>query len=90
MKIKCRPNIRARRNFRKLWQKFYGFYCAYCTVDCSEKPTIDHIIPLCKGGGNTKDNMVIACYNCNRLKGSKLVTEFQPLILNPIGAIYGK
>lgn len=84
MKIICRPNAKAARNFRKKWYNFYGFHCAYCTVDCSDKPTIDHILPLCKGGGNTIDNLVIACYKCNREKGDKLLDEFKPLILSPL------
>lgn len=85
MKVKCRPNAKAVRKFRRLWIDFYGFHCAYCTVDCTNSSTIDHLIPLSRGGGNTRDNMVLACHDCNEKKGSKLLTEFRPLILNPIG-----
>lgn len=84
MKIICRPNAKATRAFKKRWLDFYGFHCAYCTVDCSENPTIDHLKPLSRGGGNTIDNLVISCYNCNQKKGNKLVEEFKPLILKPI------
>lgn len=83
-KIICRPTAKAAKRFKLKWLNYYGYHCAYCTVDCSDKPTIDHIVPLCRGGGNTLNNLVIACYSCNQEKGNKLVTEFRPLILSPI------
>lgn len=33
--------------------------------------TIDHVIPLCKGGSDDLENLVIACMSCNSRKGSK-------------------
>lgn len=90
MKIKCRPNSKAVRKFKRIWEQFYGFHCAYCTVDCSNFPTIDHLIPLCKGGGNTLDNMVICCIECNQSKGDKLLKNFKPLMLGVIKSIRGK
>lgn len=35
-------------------------------------PTIDHIIPIAKGGTNTWDNVKLACRNCNVKKGTKI------------------
>jgi hypothetical protein len=32
---------------------------------------VDHVIPLCRGGGNELDNLVPACQICNRKKGAK-------------------
>lgn len=84
MKIKCRPNGKAVKKFKKKWENYYGFHCAYCTVDCSDFPTIDHLIPLSKGGGNTINNLVVCCLNCNKKKGDKHLKEFKPLILSPI------
>lgn len=47
--------------------------CKYCGVAFSEKtpPTIDHVIPLSKGGTHTKDNIVLACKSCNSKKGNR-------------------
>jgi hypothetical protein len=40
--------------------------------------TIDHIIPVSKGGTNNLDNLCLACFHCNRKKSNKLYT-FDPL-----------
>ena len=51
----------------------YDFRCAYCgaVFDADTVPTRDHIIPISKGGHNTKDNVVPACQSCNSKKGTK-------------------
>lgn len=48
--------------------------CAYCGV--GGKMTQDHITPLSKGGSHTLDNIVPACIDCNRAKGTKDVEDF--------------
>lgn len=37
------------------------------------KTTIDHIVPLSKGGTNNKDNVQPLCLKCNDSKGIKIV-----------------
>lgn len=32
-------------------------------------PTIDHIVPMKRGGGHTWDNVQLACMKCNSMKG---------------------
>lgn len=51
--------------------KQYNFRCVYCNKKFSSvnKPTRDHIIPISKGGDNTKENVVPACKSCNSKKG---------------------
>lgn len=39
--------------------------------------TVDHVIPLAKGGQTTLDNLALACFHCNRRK-SDLVTAVDP------------
>lgn len=35
------------------------------------QPTIDHIIPRSKGGGDEPKNLRWTCYQCNQQKGDK-------------------
>ena len=49
--------------------------CHYCGRD--DMPLAqDHIIPVSKGGGYTKENIVPACQRCNSSKGTKDHEEF--------------
>ena len=52
----------------------YDYRCAYCDVEfnCELPPTKDHVIPMSKGGNNTKENIVPACLSCNCRKNDKL------------------
>ena len=37
------------------------------------KVTIDHIIPKAKGGGNDLSNLQLAHYECNQIKGDRIL-----------------
>ena len=39
-------------------------------------PTIDHYIPLSKGGSRHSENKVLACARCNKKKGDMLPEDF--------------
>ena len=46
------------------------FSCQYCGMELhSNKLTLDHIIPVAKGGRKTWENIVAACLSCNQRKG---------------------
>ena len=79
MRNSCSRNCRDRRRgaigviTNKQWQdkiKKYNYRCVYCGVVC--QPTMDHVIPLIKGGTNTIDNVVPVCAECNCRKGVNL------------------
>ena len=38
-------------------------------------PTVDHIVPLSKGGSDTWDNVRLTCKRCNSAKGTKDMEE---------------
>lgn len=42
--------------------------CQYC--GSTRNLTIDHIIPKCRGGEDTWENLVVACGPCNTKKGN--------------------
>lgn len=49
--------------------------CAYCGIRSAEL-TQDHVVPLSRGGSNTKDNILPACSSCNSRKRDRDVLEF--------------
>lgn len=67
---KKRPYIRlAKRNvfLRDQWK------CGYCGTHVDSKnATLDHVVPLSKGGKSSWDNLVTACKACNYLKADKV------------------
>ena len=42
--------------------------CQYC--GSTRHLTIDHIIPRCRGGDDSWENLVVACSSCNTKKGN--------------------
>jgi 5-methylcytosine-specific restriction endonuclease McrA len=55
-----------------------GWKCFYCDCSLIEKKvrTVDHIIPLSRGGKHCVDNLVPCCRKCNSSKHNKLFTEW--------------
>lgn len=50
--------------------------CQYCNKHFPEKTlTLDHVVPLSKGGGHHWENVVTACSSCNNKKGSMSVEK---------------
>lgn len=39
--------------------------------------TLDHVVPLSKGGSHTYDNVKTACHSCNSNKGGKILNDIQ-------------
>lgn len=52
--------------------------CWYCGAN--KKITIDHIVPVSRGGTGHLRNLVLACKTCNSSKGSKDLSEFRRLL----------
>ena len=52
----------------------YCYLCAYCGK--KKKLTLDHIIPIYKGGKHEIENSVPACNSCNTSKGAKSLIMF--------------
>jgi len=52
------------------------YLCAYCGRFCKgEVATMDHIVPVSKGGLHQWSNVVCACKKCNNHKDSKLLAD---------------
>lgn len=46
-----------------------GYCCQYCGSE--NATTVDHVIPISKGGTDDPDNLVAACTRCNYSKGDR-------------------
>lgn len=63
-----------------------GYRCQLCGSKTRGKfpaltsPTLDHIIPLSRGGDHTAANLQCACFSCNSRKGSRSANEQLRLI----------
>jgi 5-methylcytosine-specific restriction endonuclease McrA len=49
-----------------------GHSCVYCG---GRADTVDHVLPRCRGGGDTWFNLVAACQPCNGIKGDRTPEE---------------
>ncbi len=58
---------------RNLIYKRDGHKCQYCGA--TRRLTIDHVLPRSRGGGDTWENMVVACSPCNTRKGNTLLEQ---------------
>ena len=75
-----RQKARALRNTRWWQQKTSSGTCHYCGRKVGIKNlTMDHVIPLSRGGRSTKGNLVPCCKQCNTAKQSDLPTELEEL-----------
>ena len=58
----------------RLWKR--SPHCRYCGVRVSRrKSTIDHVVPLSRGGTDDPPNLVLCCSSCNIRKAG--MTPFQ-------------
>lgn len=51
--------------------------CAYC--ECALTPrtrSLDHVIPLARGGAHSIANVVVACRDCNHRKSGRLLADW--------------
>jgi 5-methylcytosine-specific restriction endonuclease McrA len=65
-----------------------NYTCQYCLRHKNEFKqkeflTRDHIIPECKGGKSTWENLVTACSTCNNKKGNLDLLDTQMKLLKP-------
>lgn len=64
--------------------------CQYCVTRINEKTiSLDHIIPIQRGGEHTDENTETCCLRCNKIKGNMTKAEFRHFLdcLRPIDPI---
>jgi 5-methylcytosine-specific restriction endonuclease McrA len=52
--------------------------CYYCKkpITSAYELSIDHVVPMCRGGENTLKNVIVCCDICNLQKGKREEREF--------------
>lgn len=69
------PKQRVRLNRRNLFARD-GNRCQYCGhLFVTSELSIDHVVPSCRGGETTWENVVCACVKCNVRKGGRTPQE---------------
>jgi 5-methylcytosine-specific restriction endonuclease McrA len=64
----------------QLWNSIFSnnTTCFVCDVSISYHDyEAAHVIPLCKGGNNSFENLRICCKSCNKICGTKNLLEFK-------------
>ena len=80
-----REKDKARKLRKSRWwqQKLAACSCYYCSRHFKLKDlTMDHIVPLARGGRSTKDNLVACCKECNNKKKTLLPIEWEEYMEN--------
>ncbi len=65
----------SKRDWSKLVNR-YGGRCAYCGVK-PETITVDHVVPVNRGGRHSIGNVLPACGSCNSAKRDVFLAEFR-------------
>lgn len=63
-----RIRTQARRKLPEIAERD-GFYCQTCGT--THRLTVDHKIPLARGGTNDLENLQLLCWSCNSRKAAK-------------------
>ena len=72
-----RAKARELRKTRWWQQKTASGTCYYCGCQVAHPQlTMDHLVPLSRGGRSTKDNLVPSCKDCNNKKKTMLPVEW--------------
>lgn len=69
-------------------RRIHGDHCCYCGIEMTFKrgkrgegiapnrATLEHIMPISKGGGHTLANTALACHRCNVTKNNKTTEQW--------------
>lgn len=75
---------------RRVIQARDGDHCRYCgdAVNWRDRKgakgaTYDHVIPVCLGGTDDSDNIVVSCRDCNSRKGGRTPEQAGMVLLDP-------
>lgn len=73
---RLKPHKRSKLPFRAVWDRD-NWECRNCGTHCDL--TVDHIVPLARGGTDDLDNLQTLCRSCNSRKGASVSLEAEVL-----------
>ena len=77
-----REKARALRKTAWWQRRIQKGVCAYCALPVPARElTMDHVVPVARGGRSNKGNVVPCCKACNNQK--KLMTPAEQLLMKP-------
>ena len=86
-----REKARALRKTRWWKQRLSRGICYYCGRHFApDELTMDHIIPIIRGGKSTKNNIAAACKDCNNNKKHMLPMEWEEYLKGITGKADGE
>jgi 5-methylcytosine-specific restriction endonuclease McrA len=75
IRLKSFVQVRKNTSVRFSRENIYlrdGFRCQYCgSASMTKDLTLDHVIPVSRGGQKSWTNIVTACRRCNQKKGNR-------------------
>jgi 5-methylcytosine-specific restriction endonuclease McrA len=86
-------NSAKRRRRRRALLARNGAVCAYCGKELGtglpfSRATLDHVVPISRGGRNGLENLILACKLCQRAKGDSLPSEgWAPTLRNHVRGV---
>ncbi len=83
----AREREKARQLRKSAWwqRRVQKGLCAYCGRAVAPRElTMDHVVPVARGGRSVRGNVVAACKDCNSRK--KLMTPAEQLMMKPVAA----
>lgn len=78
--IKKNTEIKVLSGKRKTIYERDDFKCLKCGENNIKKLTLDHIIPISKGGKSNNENLQTLCKKCNGEKGNKNCDDYRKKI----------
>jgi 5-methylcytosine-specific restriction endonuclease McrA len=75
--------LRASQWWKRRCAKGRCHYCGQSTP--ARELTMDHLVPIARGGKTTKGNVVPACKSCNNKKRQMLPMEWEAYLRQPKG-----
>lgn len=74
------PVAKRKSSYRKIKSKMLkkSVKCHWCGgILNAATATIDHVVPLSRGGLDHHNNRVLCCYNCNQKRGNSMPEAFK-------------